>query len=52
MKQIMRDVEKLASRMGADRAVFTKRLQSDGAREAFTALSETRRPDFTRINGP
>ncbi|AGW93021.1 MULTISPECIES: enoyl-CoA hydratase [Cupriavidus] len=51
MKQLMRDVEKLASQMGAERAVFTKRLQSDEAREAFTAFSEKRRPDFTRING-
>ncbi|MDW3683150.1 enoyl-CoA hydratase [Cupriavidus sp. CV2] len=49
MKQLMRDVAKLASQMDAERAIFTKRLESDEAREAFTAFAEKRQPDFTRI---
>lgn len=49
MKQLMRDVAKLESQMNAERAIFARRLESDEAREAFTAFAEKRQPDFTRI---
>lgn len=51
MKRLMRDAEKLVSQMDVEFDVFAKRLQSDEAREAFAALREKRKPDFTGIRG-
>ncbi|QQX86637.1 enoyl-CoA hydratase/isomerase family protein [Cupriavidus necator] len=46
MKQLMRDVARLVSQIDAERAIFSQRLQSAEAREAFAAFAEKRTPKF------
>jgi enoyl-CoA hydratase/carnithine racemase len=49
MKQLMRDAEKMVAQMDRETAIFTERLASAEAQEAFAAFAEKRPPDFTRI---
>lgn len=48
-KALMRDPETVAAKMDEEIAIFAQRLQSDEAREAFTAFMEKRAPDFSRF---
>ena len=48
-KKLMRDREKILGRIDEEGAIFTKRLQTDEAREAFRAFAERRQPDFTKL---
>ncbi|MGB3797001.1 MAG: enoyl-CoA hydratase [Alteraurantiacibacter sp.] len=48
-KALMRDPGLVAAKMEAEIEIFAQRLQSDEAREAFTAFMEKREPDFTRF---
>ncbi|AHE54216.1 enoyl-CoA hydratase-related protein [Sphingomonas sanxanigenens] len=48
-KRLMRDAAIVAARMDAENMLFGARLQTDEAREAFTAFAERRAPDFGRF---
>jgi enoyl-CoA hydratase/carnithine racemase len=48
-KKLMRDRERILARIGEEGAIFTERLQTDEAREAFRAFAERRQPDFTKL---
>ena len=48
-KRLMRDAAEVAERMDAENVLFGARLQTDEAREAFTAFAERRTPDFSRF---
>ncbi len=47
-KALMRDPGMVAAKMEAEIEIFAHRLQSDEAREAFTAFMEKRAPDFSK----
>jgi enoyl-CoA hydratase/carnithine racemase len=46
-KRLMRDAAAIAAVMDVELEVFSQRLTSPEAREAFTAFAERRKPDFT-----
>jgi enoyl-CoA hydratase/carnithine racemase len=48
-KRLMRDKQRILSRMAEEGAVFAERLQTNEAREAFNAFAERRQPDFTKL---
>lgn len=48
-KKLMRDAETILARMKQERVIFSERLKSDEAREAFNAFAERRQPDFTQF---
>jgi enoyl-CoA hydratase/carnithine racemase len=48
-KKLMRDAEALMARMQQETVVFAERLKSDEAREAFSAFTERRQPDFSKF---
>jgi enoyl-CoA hydratase/carnithine racemase len=48
-KKLMRDRERILARIDEEGAIFTERLQTDEAREAFRAFAERRQPDFTKL---
>jgi enoyl-CoA hydratase/carnithine racemase len=49
MKRLMRDAERLVAQMDCETTIFTERLASAEAKEAFTAFAQKRQPDFTKI---
>jgi enoyl-CoA hydratase/carnithine racemase len=49
MKRLMRDAERLVAQMDSETTIFTERLASAEAKEAFTAFAQKRQPDFTKI---
>jgi len=48
-KRLMREAEAITARMAVETDVFTERLASPEAREAFTAFAERRKPDFGKV---
>jgi enoyl-CoA hydratase/carnithine racemase len=48
-KKLMRETETILARMETESQIFNKRLQTDEAREAFTAFAERRPPDFSKF---
>jgi enoyl-CoA hydratase/carnithine racemase len=48
-KRLMRDAEALWAVMEREAQVFSERLTTPEAREAFTAFAERRPPDFTKV---
>jgi enoyl-CoA hydratase/carnithine racemase len=48
-KRLMRNAETLVAQMGAESEIFTERLTTPEAREAFTAFAEKRPPDFMKL---
>jgi enoyl-CoA hydratase/carnithine racemase len=48
-KQLMRDSAAIAAVMGREAEMFTARLKSPAAAEAFKAFAERRPPDFSKI---
>jgi enoyl-CoA hydratase/carnithine racemase len=48
-KKLMRDSERILTRIATEGATFKERLQTAEAREAFTAFAERRQPDFTKV---
>jgi enoyl-CoA hydratase/carnithine racemase len=47
-KRLMCDAASLTARIDVESSIFTERLQTAEAREAFTAFAERRAPDFSR----
>jgi enoyl-CoA hydratase/carnithine racemase len=47
-KALMREHQRIAAKMGEERALFKERLQTAEAREAFSAFAERRQPDFSK----
>jgi 1,4-dihydroxy-2-naphthoyl-CoA synthase len=47
----MRDMDKIASQISREGALFRERLQTAEAHEAFAAFAERRKPDFSRFAG-
>ena len=47
-KALMRDIDKIATQIAREGALFRERLQTGEAREAFAAFAERRKPDFSR----
>jgi enoyl-CoA hydratase/carnithine racemase len=50
-KALMRDHEKIATRITEESELFKQRLQTAEAREAFAAFAERRPPDFANVSG-
>jgi 1,4-dihydroxy-2-naphthoyl-CoA synthase len=50
-KALMRDMDKIASQISREGALFRERLQTGEAREAFAAFAERRKPDFSKVAG-
>jgi enoyl-CoA hydratase/carnithine racemase len=50
-KALMRDMEKIAAQINRESLLFRERLQTNEAREAFTAFAERRKPDFSKVAG-
>ena len=50
-KALMRDMDKIAAQISREGALFRERLQTEEAREAFTAFAERRKPDFSKVAG-
>ena len=50
-KALMREVERIASRIVEEGALFKERLRTPEAREAFAAFAERRQPDFAKLSG-
>jgi enoyl-CoA hydratase/carnithine racemase len=48
-KQLMRNPDLLAAQIAAESKLFTERLATAEAREAFTAFAERRPPDFAKL---
>ncbi|WP_271078802.1 enoyl-CoA hydratase [Aurantiacibacter sp. MUD61] len=48
-KALMRDSDAIAATMETEIEIFGQRLQSEEAREAFTAFMQKRAPDFSRF---
>jgi enoyl-CoA hydratase/carnithine racemase len=48
-KRLMRESERLLSQIASETAVFSKRLKSAEAAEAFTAFAQKRQPDFSNV---
>jgi enoyl-CoA hydratase/carnithine racemase len=48
-KKLMRDKERILAQIDRESAIFKDRLQTDEAREAFSAFAERRQPDFTKL---
>ena len=49
-KRLMRDVETIKAVMEAEGKLFTERLKTAEAAEAFAAFAERRAPDFTKVS--
>ncbi|MDH0291312.1 enoyl-CoA hydratase [Pseudomonas sp. GD04087] len=49
-KRLMRDPAALTARMFVENEVFSRRLQTAEAREAFSAFAERRAPDFLKLS--
>ena len=47
-KKLMRNKEGILARIDKEGAIFRERLQTDEAREAFSAFAQRRQPDFTK----
>jgi 1,4-dihydroxy-2-naphthoyl-CoA synthase len=45
----MREQQEMVERIAEESALFKERLQSAEAREAFSAFTEKRKPDFTKV---
>ncbi len=50
-KRLMRDTAAIKAMMDAEGEVFTQRLKTAEAAEAFAAFAERRAPDFTKVSG-
>jgi enoyl-CoA hydratase/carnithine racemase len=50
-KKLMRDAELIKAQMARESQIFSERLMSAEAREAFAAFAEKRPPDFSKIAG-
>jgi enoyl-CoA hydratase/carnithine racemase len=50
-KALMRDMERIAAQISREGALFSQRLRTDEAREAFAAFAERRKPDFLKLAG-
>jgi enoyl-CoA hydratase/carnithine racemase len=48
-KKMMRDRALIEATMATEGEIFTERLRSPEAREAFTAFAERRQPDFSKL---
>jgi enoyl-CoA hydratase/carnithine racemase len=48
-KKLMRDGERILAQIAREGAIFKEWLQTPEAREAFTAFTERRAPDFTKL---
>jgi enoyl-CoA hydratase/carnithine racemase len=48
-KRLMRNAETLVAQMGAESRIFTERLTTSEAREAFAAFAEKRPADFMKL---
>lgn len=48
-KRLIRNVDVLATQIGAESESFAERLSTEEAREAFTAFAERRPPDFMKF---
>jgi enoyl-CoA hydratase/carnithine racemase len=48
-KRLMRNPELLTAQIAAESAIFSERLTTAEAREAFTAFAERRPPDFAKL---
>ena len=48
-KKLMRDRAPILAQIREEEAIFRERLKTDEAREAFTAFSERRPPDFSKF---
>jgi enoyl-CoA hydratase/carnithine racemase len=48
-KRLMRNPEQLTAQIAAESAIFSERLTTAEAREAFTAFAERRPPDFAKL---
>ena len=49
-KRLMREPEPLAARMAEEARIFSERLRSPEAREAFLAFAQRRAPDFSKVS--
>ncbi|MFT3799822.1 MAG: enoyl-CoA hydratase [Burkholderiaceae bacterium] len=49
MKGLMRDAQQIQAQMDRESAIFSERLKSAEAREAFAAFAEKRPPDFSKL---
>lgn len=47
-KSLMRETQRIAARIAEETDIFTERLQTSEAREAFLAFAERRQPDFSK----
>jgi enoyl-CoA hydratase/carnithine racemase len=50
-KALMREAERIATRIAEEGALFKERLRTPEAREAFAAFAERRQPDFAKVSG-
>lgn len=48
-KALMRDMERISAQMSRESTLFSERLQTAEAREAFAAFAERRKPDFSKL---
>ncbi|CAG2158242.1 enoyl-CoA hydratase-related protein [Cupriavidus numazuensis] len=49
MKTLMRESDKVLTQMRTESSIFSERLKSAEAREAFAAFAEKRKPDFAKV---
>ena len=47
----MRETVRIVAQIALESALFSDRLQSGEAREAFAAFAEKRKPDFSKVSG-
>ena len=48
-KKLMRDADGMSRQLDRELTIFSERLLSDEAKEAFAAFAERRKPDFSKI---